>query len=263
LKPTFGLISKRGVMPLGWTMDHMGPMTKTARDCAVSFHAMAGFTGGTAPPKQSDIRGLRIGLPSNYYFDRLDLDVAESVRKAVQTAAALGARIVDIKVPDIDALNVVGRVLLLVEATSVHIQDLSRRADIGPDVLTLLDQGRLIGAADYVDAQRLRRIYCREFSKLWGEVDCIFTPTTPTPAPKIGQGTMKVGGVDEDTRLATTRLMRAINILGIPALSMPCGFSNAGLPIGLQILGAPRAEETILRVGAAIEDATGVVGRKP
>jgi len=263
LKPTFGLISKRGVMPLGWTMDHMGPMTKTVRDCAVAFHAMAGLGGENIRLKNSDIRGLRIGLPANYYFDKLDLEVSESVRTAVQTAAALGARIIDIKVPDIDALNVVGRMLLLAEATSVHQEHLKRRDDIGADVLTLLDQGRLIRGSDYVDAQRLRRIYCREFSKLWSEVDCIFTPTTPTAAPKIGQMTMKVGSVDEDVRLATTRLMRAINVLGIPALSIPCGFTKAGLPIGLQILGPPRAEEMILRVGAAIEDATAVVGRRP
>jgi aspartyl-tRNA(Asn)/glutamyl-tRNA(Gln) amidotransferase subunit A len=261
LKPTFGLISKRGVMPLGWTMDHMGPITKTVRDCAVAFHAM----GGTAADlKNTDIRGMRIGLPVNYYFDKLDLEVSESVRKALQTAAALGARIVDIKVPDVDAMNVIARVLLLAEATSVHHENLvTRRGDIGADVVTLLDQGRLIRGSDYVDAQRLRRIYIRDFSKLWTQVDCIFTPTTPTPAPKIGQMTMKVGSVDEDVRLATTRLMRAINVLGIPALSIPCGFTKAGLPIGLQILGAPRAEDTILRVGAAIEDATGVVGRRP
>jgi len=247
-------------MPLGWTLDHMGPMTKTVRDCALAFHAMG---GPPAEVKSTDIRGLRIGLPVNYYFDKLDLEVSESVRKAVQTAAALGARIVDVKVPDIDALNVIGRVLLLAEATSVHRNHLHRRADFGADVLTLLDQGRLIQGCDYVDAQRLRRIYLREFSKLWSEVDCIFTPTTPTPAPKIGQTTMKVGATDEDVRLATTRFMRAINVLGIPALSLPCGFSKAGLPIGLQILGAPRAEDTLLRVGAAVEDATGVVGRNP
>jgi aspartyl-tRNA(Asn)/glutamyl-tRNA(Gln) amidotransferase subunit A len=259
LKPTFGLISKRGVMPLGWTMDHMGPMTKTVRDCAVAFHAM----GGPDVALKTDIRGLRVGLPVNYYFDRLDLEVSESVRTAVQTAAALGARIVDIKVPNVDEMNVVARVLLLAEATSVHQGHLDRRGDIGADVMTLLDQGRLIRGSDYVDAQRLRRIYCREFSKLWSEVDCIFTPTTPTPAPKIGQMTMKVGAVDEDVRLATTRLMRAINVLGIPALSIPCGFTKAGLPIGLQILGAPRAEEMILSVGVAIEDATAVVGRRP
>jgi aspartyl-tRNA(Asn)/glutamyl-tRNA(Gln) amidotransferase subunit A len=264
LKPTFGLISKRGVMPLGWTMDHMGPITKTVRDAAVSFHAMAGIAGGYVPPANVDIHGLRIGLPVNYYFEKLDLEVAESVRTAVQTATAFGARIVNITVPDIDALNVVGRMLLLAEATSVHRDNLlTRRADIGADVATLLDQGRLIRASDYVDAQRLRRIYIREFSKLWASVDCIFTPTTPTPAPKIGQMTMKVGGVDEDVRLATTRLMRAINVLGIPALSIPSGFTKSGLPIGLQILGAPRAEDMILRIGAAIEDATGAISRKP
>ena len=264
LKPTFGLIGKRGVMPLGWTMDHMGPITKTVRDAAVSFHAMSGRSSGYVPPKNVDIHGLRIGLPVNYYFEKLDLEVAESVRTAVQTAAAFGARIVDIKVPDVDALNIVGRVLLLAEATSVHRNNLlHRRADIGADVVTLLDQGRLIRGSDYVDAQRLRRIYIREFSKLWSGVDCIFTPTTPTPAPKIGQVTMQVGGVDEDVRLATTRLVRAINVLGIPALSIPCGFTKSGLPIGLQILGAPRAEDMILRIGAAVEDATGVVGRRP
>src|SRR3984885_9116752 len=110
LKPTFGLISKRGVMPLGWTMDHMGPMTKTVRDCGGAFHAMGGPDVGL---KTTDIRGLRVGLPVNYYFDRLDLEVSESVRTAVQTAAALGARIVDIKVPNIDEINVGAGVLVL------------------------------------------------------------------------------------------------------------------------------------------------------
>jgi aspartyl-tRNA(Asn)/glutamyl-tRNA(Gln) amidotransferase subunit A len=129
--------------------------------------------------------------------------------------------------------------------------------------MTLLDQGRLIRAADYTDAQRLRRIYVREFSKLWSQVDCIFIPTTPTPAPKIGQMTMKVGDTEEDTRLATTRFMRAVNVLGIPALSIPSGFTKSGLPIGLQILAAPRGEDTLLKVGAAVEDATGVVSRRP
>jgi aspartyl-tRNA(Asn)/glutamyl-tRNA(Gln) amidotransferase subunit A len=262
LKPTFGLISKRGVMPLGWTMDHMGPLAKTVRDTAIAFHAMQGLSGAPIP-KNVDCKGLRIGLPVNYYLDKVDLQVSEAVRKAVQSAAAMGARIVDLRVPDIDAYNVVGRVLLLAEAVSVHFPHIDRRGDIGADVLTLLDQGRLIRGTDYVDAQRLRRIYCREFSKLWTEVDCIFTPATPTPAPKIGQTTMQVGSATEDVRLATTRFMRAINILGIPALSLPSGFSKSGLPLGLQILGPPRSEATLLRVGAAIEDATGVIGRTP
>ena len=187
MKPTYERVSRRGVLPLGLTLDHIGPMTRTVRDCAVAFQAMAAAPSGYVPAAHVEIRGLRIGLPQNYYLDRLDLEVAEAVRTAVQTAAALGARIVDVRVPDIDAINVVGRVLLLVEAVSNLGPYLDRRADFGTDVLALLDQGRLISGADYADAQRLRRMQIAGFSKLWTQVDCIFTPSTPTPAPKIGQ----------------------------------------------------------------------------
>jgi aspartyl-tRNA(Asn)/glutamyl-tRNA(Gln) amidotransferase subunit A len=263
LKPTYDRVSRRGVLPLGLTLDHIGPMTRSVRDAALCFHAMAENPSQYGPRAHVDIRGLRIGLPENYYFDRLDLEVAGAVRTAVQSAAAMGARIVDIKVPDIDAINIVGRILLLVEAVSNLRPHLSRRADFGPDVLTLLDQGRLISGADYADAQRLRRIYIREFSKLWSQVDCIFTPCTPTPAPKIGQTTIQIGEATDDARLTTTRFMRAINVLGIPSLAMPCGFSQSGLPLGLQILGTPRSEDTLLKIGAAMEDALGLVGRTP
>jgi aspartyl-tRNA(Asn)/glutamyl-tRNA(Gln) amidotransferase subunit A len=267
LKPTYERVSRRGVLPLGLTLDHIGPMTRTVRDCAIAFQAMAkkpsGYVPGADPGANVDMKGLRIGLPQNYYLERLDPEVAEAVRRAVQTAAALGARIVELRVPDIDAINVVGRVLLLVEAVSNLGPHLARRADFGADVLALLDQGRMISGAEYADAQRLRRMQIREFSKLWSEVDCIFTPATPTPAPKIGQTTIDIGGVAEDVRLTTTRFMRAINVLGIPSLAMPCGFTQAGLPVGLQILGAPGAEDTLLRVGAGMEDALGLTARKP
>jgi aspartyl-tRNA(Asn)/glutamyl-tRNA(Gln) amidotransferase subunit A len=263
LKPTYERVSRRGVLPLGLTLDHIGPMTRTVRDCAVAFQAMASKPSGYVPGVDVDIKGLRIGLPQNYYLERLDPEVSEAVRRAVQTAAALGARIIELRVPDIDAINVVGRVLLLVEAVSNLGPYLDRRAEFGADVLALLDQGRLISGAEYADAQRLRRLQIGEFSKLWAQVDCIFTPATPTPAPKIGQTTIDIGGVAEDVRLTTTRFMRAINVLGIPSLAMPCGFTQAGLPIGLQILGAPGAEDTLLRVGAQMEDALALTARKP
>ena len=263
LKPTYERVSRRGVLPLGLTLDHIGPMTRTVRDCAVAFQAMAVKPSGYVPGPHADIKGLRIGLPENYYLERLDPEVAEAVRRTVQTAAALGARVIELRVPDIDAINVVGRVLLLVEAVSNLGPYLSRRADFGADVLALLDQGRMISGAEYADAQRLRRMQIAEFSKLWTQVDCIFTPATPTPAPKIGQTTVDVGGSSEDVRLTTTRFMRAINVLGIPALAIPCGFTRAGLPIGLQILGAPGAEDTLLRMGSGIEDALALTGRKP
>lgn len=261
LKPTYDRVSRRGVLPLGLTLDHIGPIARTVRDAAVSFHAMCDHPSGYVPPAEVDVRGLSIGLPENYYFDRIDLEVAQAVRTAVQSAAAMGARIVDIKVPDIDSINVIGRVLLLVEAVSNLRPHLARRADFGPDVLTLLDQGRLISAIDYADAQRLRRLFIREFSKLWSQVDCIFTPCTPTPAPKIGQTKIDIGTFTDDVRLASTRFMRAINVLGIPSLAMPCGLSRSGLPLGLQILAAPNQEDTLLKIGAAMEDAAPSIPR--
>jgi len=261
LKPTYERVSRRGVIPLGLTLDHVGPITRTVRDAAVAFNAMAAKSSSFVPPAGADIRGMRIGLPQNYYFDRLDVEVGVAVRGAVQTAAALGARIVDLRVPDIDALNTVARVLLLVEAVSNLGPYLARRADFGADVLALLDQGRLISGADYADAQRLRRMFIGEFSKLWTQVDCVFTPISPIPAPKIGQTTVEIGGAPEDARLASTRFMRAINALGIPALSLPCGFTKSGLPIGLQILAAPQQEDKLLRIGAAMEDALALSAR--
>ncbi|HTS74606.1 MAG TPA: amidase, partial [Bryobacteraceae bacterium] len=262
LKPTYERVSRRGVIPLGLTLDHIGPMTRTVRDCAAAFHAMAEEPSGYVP-SHGDIHGVRIGLPMNYYFDRLDSEVAAAVRSAVQTAAALGARIVEIRVPDIDAINTVGRVLLLVEAVSNLGPYLGRRADFGSDVLALLDQGRLVSGAEYADAQRIRRLQIREFSKLWTQVDCIVTPATPIPAPKIGQTSIEIGGASDDVRLAATRFMRAINVLGIPALALPCGFTQSGLPIGLQILGPPRQEDALLRIGAALEDALALTSRRP
>jgi aspartyl-tRNA(Asn)/glutamyl-tRNA(Gln) amidotransferase subunit A len=267
LKPTYERVSRAGVMPLSFTLDHVGPMARTVRDVAVAFHAMAENPGPlvSLPGAGGDLRGVRIGLPENFFFDRLDLEVAGSVRRAVQTAAALGARVVEVRVPDMEALNVVARVIQLGEAASVFLPYLDRREDFGADVLALLTQGRFISATDYVDAQRLRKILVTEFRKLWNEVDCIFTPATPIAAPKIGQLTAQIGAKLEDVRHAATRLTRGFNLLGNPALVLPCGFTQGPenpLPIGLQIAAAANREDLLLRVGAVIEDAMGVAGRQ-
>jgi aspartyl-tRNA(Asn)/glutamyl-tRNA(Gln) amidotransferase subunit A len=263
LKPTYDRVSRRGVMPLSLTFDHVGPITRTVRDAAVSFHAMARDASGYVPPPAVDISGVRIGVPQNFYFDRLDLEVAGAVRMALQTAAALGARIIEVRVPDMEAVNVVGRLIQLAEVAAVLGPHLDRRADFGADVLALLDQGRLIAASDYVDAQRLRRIFARELTELWTHVDCLFTPATPTAAPRIGQTTVPTGSGEEDVRLAATRLTRPFSLLGVPALVTPCGFTQSGLPIGLQIVTAPRQEDMLLRIGSAIEDATAITARRP
>jgi aspartyl-tRNA(Asn)/glutamyl-tRNA(Gln) amidotransferase subunit A len=140
---------------------------------------------------------------------------------------------------------------------------LDRREDFGADVLALLDQGRLLPATDYINAQRLRRLMRGQFHRVFGRVDCLFTPTTPSAAPRIGQRTLEFDGVEEDVRLASTRLVRAVNVLGLPALSLPCGFNGQGLPLGLQIIGRPFDEALLFRVAAALEDATDFHEREP
>ena len=265
LKPTYGRVSRYGVLPLSWSLDHVGPMARSVRDAALLFNAIAGFDARDetssrhpvvdfVPDDGCSIRGVRIGFPENFYFERLDPEVDSAVRGAIARAASLGASIRPVRVPDIDALNTVGRMVQIAEASAALEPYLADRDSIGADVRALLDQGRLVSATDYIHAQRLRRQFQLEFRKLWSEVDCLVTPATPITAPRIGETSVRLSGRDEDVRLAVTRLVRGINVLGLPALSMPCGLSTSGLPIGLQLVGPPMEEALILRVAAALED---------
>ena len=273
LKPSFGRVSRHGVLPLDFSLDHMGPLTRCVRDAALTLNVLAGFDQRDEscsrrpvepylPSEPISIQGLRIGLPENFYFERISPAVADAVRRAARLAEEQGAVVVSLRVPDIAQLNTIGRIILLCEASATMERYLHRRGDFGPDVLALLDQGRLLPATDYINAQRVRRVLQREFRAVWNEVDCLFTPTTPASAPKIGQPTIDIDG-EEDVRIASTRLARGVNVLGLPALSLPCGFDGVGLPIGLQIIGPGFQEALILRVGAALEDALSLTQRRP
>lgn len=263
LKPTYGRVSRYGAMPLGFSLDHMGPLTRSVRDAGAVLNVIAGHDArdetssrraveNYVPDLEPLLRGVRIGWPENFYFERLDAEVDAAVRAAFRTAESRGAEIVAVRVPDMAAMNTVARVILMAEASALLEPYLEQRDRIGADVMALLDQGRLVPATDYINAQRLRRAMQREFAGLWTRVDCLFTPTAPITAPRIGETTVSLGGQDEDVRLATTRLVRAINLLGLPAVSVPCGEDRRGLPIGLQIVGPPFAEGPILRVAQAL-----------
>jgi len=254
LKPTFGRVNIRGVLPLGFSQDHVGPLTRTVRDAAVAFQAMVGDPTGYVPPANPNLSGLRIGWPKNFFVEQLDPEVEAAVRAAFQTAAAVEGRVIEVEVPDMNALRAAAATCLLVEAVIAVRPYLDRRADFGADVLAMLDQGKAILAIDYIEAQRTRRRIDRQFSRLFEQVDCIFTPTTPITAPRIGQTTVEIRGVTEEVRTAATRFTRVVNALGLPAISIPCGFSRSGLPIGLQIIAAARQEDLLLRVAAAMED---------
>jgi Asp-tRNA(Asn)/Glu-tRNA(Gln) amidotransferase A subunit family amidase len=176
------------------------------------------------------------------------------VRRALQKIAELGATVIPVKLPDIAAINTAGRLILLVEASAwLEPYHLSRRDDISPEVRALLDQGRLVSGTAYVNAQRARRVLARDFAQVWKKVDVLFTPTIPMGAPLQGASTVTLGGVEEDVRAATTKFVRPFNVLGLPALSVPCGMTPDHLPIGLQIIGAPYGERRVLTAGAAIE----------
>jgi len=268
LKPTYKRVSRKGVMPLGLTLDHTGVLARTVRDVALAFSLIAKHSSGYAPAGHADLRGMRIGVPENFFVERIAPDVMLSFRAAVQTAAALGAHVTEIKLPDVEAINVVGRIVQLSEVSALLARylgqgDKDRRQEIGRDIQVLVEQGRLIPAVDYLNAQRVRTVLARDFSKIWKHLDCLMTPATPMTAPKIGEMSVDIGTFTEDVRIAATRLARPFNVLGWPALALPCGFSSAGMPIGLQVVAPPQQEDTLLQAGAALEDAFGIAGRRP
>ncbi len=264
LKPTFGRVSRFGMFPLGFSLDHAGPLTRTCQDAVATLNAISGYDprdpSATLRPAENlrledpiYVKDLKVGLPENFFFDRLEPAVERAVKGALRRIEELGATVVSVKLPDIAAINTAGRIILFAEASAwLEPYHLNRRADISPEVLALLDQGRMVSGTQYVNAQRARRQLSREFAKVWKKVGVLFTPTIPMGAPPIGASTVVLGGVEEDVRAATTRFVRAINVLGLPAVSVPCGMTDENLPVGVQIIGPPFGERRVLSAGAAI-----------
>lgn len=268
LKPSYGRVSRYGMLPLSFSQDHAGPIAGSVRDAGLIMNAIAGHD--SRDPSSSrrpvedyvpagSLEGVRIGLPENFYFERVTPAVREAVERAARLAERRGARVLPVRVPDMDAVNTIGRVLLLAEAAAALTPHLAQRAGIGDDVRALLDQGRLIPATDYVNAQRLRRLKQDEFRLLWRQVDILFTPTVPLGAPKIGETAVEIEGRSEDVRLAATRLVRGMDVLGLPAISLPCGLDSNGLPLGLQMIAPEFREAALLSAAAAVEGALGPV----
>ena len=275
LKPTFDRVSLYGVIPLAWSLDTAGPLTRTVWDAAAMLGAIAGpdpreESAATAPVSDylgqigQGVRGLVVGVAENYFFDGLSPDVELAVRAALKTLEELGARLEPVRLPGITAATDLALLILLVEAAALHQKHLhSRRQEIGADVRALLAQGECIVATDYVNAQRARRRFMAELEAVFQNVAVLVMPTTSITAPAIGKTSVLVNGQPQDVRLASTRLLRAWNLAGVPVLSMPCGFDHSGLPIGLQIVGRAFDEATVLRVGYAYEQASEWVHRHP
>jgi aspartyl-tRNA(Asn)/glutamyl-tRNA(Gln) amidotransferase subunit A len=277
LKPTYGRVSRAGLMPLSWSLDHAGPLARTVRDAALLLGVMAGpdprdaTTSRRAVPDYASaldrpVAGLRIGVPAVYFWDGVDGGVAAAVREAIGVLGHLGARVADIALPDprglVDAVNLIARC----EGAAVHARLVREQPHaIQPAVLARMEIGFQVSAYEYLQATRLRSRLTRDFvrSVFAGAVDVLAMPTIPEPAPSLEA--VKAGGTAEIVRRMGrfSRLTRPWNGLGLPALTVPCGFSAGGLPIGLQLVGRPFDEATVLRAGHAYEQAAGWWQRRP
>ncbi|MBV9085332.1 MAG: Asp-tRNA(Asn)/Glu-tRNA(Gln) amidotransferase subunit GatA [Acidobacteriaceae bacterium] len=264
LKPTYGRVSRYGVLPLAFSLDHMGPLASPLEDCALTMNAIAGpdpldaSCASEAPPDFNvdalrSFSGVRVGIAKNFFFDRVDPSVKSAVLHAVvDLMQPNGAHVTHLQIPDMAEINAASLIVQLAEVASLYGRHSDARM-IGEDVWTRIQQGKAIAGHEYVNAQRLRTVFRREFDALWREIDVLVAPTTPIAAPVVDQATVQIGTETEDTRMAATRLVRGINFLGEPALSIPCGSTSEGLPIGLQLIGRPFSEPRLLQIGKSIE----------
>ena len=276
LKPTYGRVSRAGVMPLSWSLDHLGPLTRTVADAALLLGIIAGHDPRDATSSRrgvpyyerlldTPVEGLRVGLPENYFFDGLAAEMDAGVRAAARVLEGLGAEIVSLRLPDprpvVDVSNVIARA----ESAAVHARIARERPhELQPAVRARLEIGFHITAHDYLQALRLRSRYTRAFvAEVFAETDALLAPVIPEPAPALDA--VKAGTVEEVVaRMGRfSRLTRPFNGLGLPALSVPCGFSPGGRPLALQVVGRPFDEATVLRLGHAYERATDWVARRP
>ncbi|MGY5123599.1 amidase [Streptomyces nigrescens] len=266
LKPTYDLVSRHGVTSLSWSLDHVGPLTRTVRDAALVLSALTGLDaedpavlGAARPghplPGERDLKGLRIGVPANYYFDRVGPEVETAVRRAIAQMSDLGADLIEVEIPMTRYIQATQWGLMVPEATAYHERALRTVPELyGPDVRVLLEAGELLSAGDYLRAQRARTLMRREWGRLLDQVDVIAAPTVPMTAAEAGQDTVTwPDGTTESVSDAYVRLSAPANITGVPALTLPVGRDHAGLPIGMQLMGPPMGEALVLRAGHAYE----------
>ena len=276
LKPTYGRVSRSGVTSLSWSMDHVGPLTRTVGDAALVMNAIAGFDRrdpATVPEPVPDhtadldrgVAGLTLGVPTNYFFDDIDPDVEAAVRAAIGVLEAQGAQLREVEIPYAAQIVAVAFGHIVPEASAYHQTMLRERgADYTGDVRVFLEAGEVMLATSYIKAMRVRTLIKEAFRAAFEGLDAIVCPTLPATAARVGQDAFTFpSGAQRPVIDAYVGHSAPGNVTGLPALSVPCGFDPDGLPIGLQVLGRPFDEAGVLRIGQAYESATDWSSRRP
>jgi len=271
LKATYGRVSRAGVVTLSWSQDHCGPMTWTVEDAAYMLQAIAGYdpkdpTTSTAPvPDYSlslreDIRGLTIGVPRHFFFapdPSVNPEVVSTVEKGMEVLQELGANLEEVTIPSLEYVRAANSVIMLSEAYAYHEHNLkSRPQDFGEMVRARFRIGGLFSASDYVQAQRCRQLVKKEFAEVMRRVDLLVTPTMTQTAAAFE-------GFDATSTVRGPSFTAPFNLTGLPAISVPCGFTAAGLPVGMQIAGKPFDEPGVIRAAYAYQQSARWFERRP
>jgi aspartyl-tRNA(Asn)/glutamyl-tRNA(Gln) amidotransferase subunit A len=272
LKPTYGLVSVAGVIPLAPSFDHAGPLARSVVDASMLLQAIAGkYPKGAKPPnfqmlKRARLRRLRLGWPKQYLFERVDPEVRRAIDVAAKVFQQMGAQIQEVQLAHLADSQKPSTNIALAEATHYHQTQgfyPARAAEYGEDVSGRLEMGTQVSAVDYLQALEVKRQVEQDFDSAFRRVDVVLAPAVPIGAPRIGYNDVKVDGEKETVRSALVRLNRPANFTGHPAIAVPCGFTSDGLPIGLQLIGPRWGEAGLLAIARAFEEATVWHSRHP
>ena len=259
LRPSLGLVSNAGVVPVSETFDTVGPIARTAEDCSLLLEALAPTF---RPNLTGDLRGLRIGVVEEL-FVRAEPAVADCTRAAVGELASLGAEVLPVEIPLLAEAGTIVQAIMLPEAAQAHRQWLrTRLADYGSDVRARLLAGLLLPSTAYVTGLRARKWYLRELRPLQQRFDLFVHPAMPVPPPRIGEETVELHDETVPYRLSVIPFNSPWTLAGAPVASVPCGFVD-GMPMGLAIVGRPAGESTVLRAAAAFQSVSDWHERRP
>ena len=274
LKPTYGRVSRFGVLPRSWSLDTVGPLARTVRDCARLMRVIAGAdvndaTSSTEPVPDYEkelaggVKGLRIGVPANHYYDGATADVRRCMEESLEVFESLGARVIELTVPDPQRLLDLSNVISQAEVAAVHGKWLRERPQEYSIWRAAIEPGLVVSAASYLEAQMARPRLAREFiDAVFGRVDVLHAPVYAKPVPTIAEATPR--SPDDIPRVQLiSRNNRPANFVGIPALSVPAGFSSNGLPVAFQLLGRPFSEPLLFRAADAYQHVTDWHRRMP